>query len=281
VQAWFDLTQSAHFPALLAVFSGAPLRIGFTSGNRMKKNKNRIYTHAIDFNDRKHIADCYFDLLSPLGLPRPAPLSLKSPALSKDDKDRIDSFLALSGCGDRPLVGIHATGPIKAKRWPLSGWRQVCNHLIGRGYRIIAVGGESETALVEILRAGIGRKSSGLVNAAGILTLPQVFALMPRLRFFIANDGGPMHIAAAFGVPTLGLFGAELPRRYAPINEFSLALYRGDRFPCSPCCKPYAGSWPVCARPLCLEAITPLEVIEAVNLIENTCRDSRRGGEFA
>jgi len=91
---------------------------------------------------------------------------------------------------------------------------------------------------------------------------------MPRLKFFIANDGGPMHIAAAAGLPTLGLFGPEVPRRYSPLNDLSLALYAGENFSCSPCSKPYEGSWPTCLEPACMAAITPAQVYRAIGELE-------------
>ncbi|MCU0236494.1 MAG: glycosyltransferase family 9 protein [Acidobacteria bacterium] len=268
VDACIDLTQSAHFSAILGYVSPAAMRIGFENRNRRKRNKNRMYTHLVPFSGSEHMAACFFDLLQPFGIRRPQPLRLQPPAYSSADIDAVSAFLRGAGCATAPLVGIHASGAIPAKRWPFSGWAEICGDLIHRGYAVIAVGGDGEQEAVASIAAAIGSRSPRFVNAAGRLTMMQLFALMPRLKFFVANDGGPMHVAAAAGLPTLGLFGPEVPRRYSPLNDSSLALYKGGDLACSPCSKPYEGSWPTCRRPLCLSAITPADVRRAIGDLE-------------
>ena len=144
----------------------------------------------------------------------------------------------------------------------------LCRDLLRRGYTVVAVGGAGEEETVARIASILPGSGARLINAAGRLTLSQVFALMPRLRLFVANDGGPMHIAAASGVPTLGLFGPEVPWRYLPLNDASLALYRGGNLACSPCSRPYEGAWPTCCRPVCMEAITAADVCRAVDELE-------------
>ena len=268
VDACIDLTQSAHFSAILGFMSRAAIRVGFENKNYKKKNKNRMYTYLVPFSGQKHMAECFFDLLAPFGICRPEPLRLLAPSFSSEDLDCISFFLHQQGCEDGDLVGIHASGTVPAKHWPLSGWVEVCHDLIGRGYTVIAVGGAGEEVTNALIASAIGQQPQCFVNAAGKLTLSQLFALMPRLKFFIANDGGPMHIAAAAGLPTLGLFGPEVPWRYSPLNDSSLALYSGGHLTCSPCSKPYEGSWPTCRQPICMAAITPTEVYRAINELE-------------
>jgi ADP-heptose:LPS heptosyltransferase len=268
VDACIDLTQSAHFSALLGFVSRAAVRVGFENRSRRKRNKNRMYTHLIPFSGREHMAACFFDLLQPFGIRRPEPLRLLAPSFSAADHEAVSGFLQEAGIAGNRLVGIHASGSIVAKRWLFSGWVEVCDELVRRDYTVIAVGGAGEREAIAGIAAAVNRDAQRFVNAGGRLTLSQLFALMPRLEFFIANDGGPMHIAAAAGLPTLGLFGPEVPWRYSPLNESSLALYRGGHLACSPCSRPYEGSWPTCRRPLCMAAITPAEVCRAVSELE-------------
>lgn len=276
VDACIDLTQSAHFPALLGLASRAAVRIGFENRNPRKQNKNRLYTHAVPFSGREHMAACFFDLLQPFSIPRPKPLRLLAPKFSRADNDAVSSLLMEAGCASARLVGVHAIGTVPAKRWPFAGWVEISSDLIARGYAVIAVGDAGEREAVECIAAALGRGRRQFVNAAGRLTLAQVFALMPRLEFFVANDGGPMHIAAAAGVPTLGLFGPEVPWRYSPFNDASLWLYGGDGLACSPCSRPYEGAWPTCRRPRCMEAITPAIVRGAVDELERRSASLRR-----
>ena len=268
VGACIDLTQSSHFSAILGFVSRAAIRVGFENNNPKKRNKNRMYTHLIPFSGREHMAACFFNLLQPFGIRRPEPLRLLAPSFSGADIEAVSDFLKKTGSANGRLVGIHASGSIPAKRWPLAGWVEVCKDLIGSGYTVVAVGGAGEEEDIACIASAVGHPAQRFVNAAGRLTLSQLFALMPRLKFFIANDGGPMHIAAAAGLPTLGLFGPEVPWRYAPLNKSSLALYRGGHLACSPCSRPYEGSWPTCRQPICMAAITPAEVRRAIGDLE-------------
>ncbi len=102
-----------------------------------------------------------------------------------------------------------------------------------------------------------------IINLAGKLDVKDLFALMPKLKLFIANDGGPMHIAAAQGVPTIGLFGTDSPFRYAPFNRKSLAIYKN--LPGHPCIKPYLKEFNSCGK--CLKAIKVEEVKLAIDKI--------------
>ena len=54
------------------------------------------------------------------------------------------------------------------------------------------------------------------VNLTGNLTLPEAAACLRRAKIFIGNDSGLMHLAAAAGTPTLGLFGRSKASEYAP-----------------------------------------------------------------
>ena len=145
VDACIDLTQSAHFSAILGFISRAKIRVGFENKNDKKRNKNRMYTHLIPFSGREHMAACFFDLLTPFAMCRPEPLRLLAPSFSDSDRDHISDFLHRQGCAAGGLVGIHASGAVPAKLWPLAGWVEVCADLIRRGYTIIAVGGSGET----------------------------------------------------------------------------------------------------------------------------------------
>jgi heptosyltransferase-2 len=259
--AFIDLSQSSHFAALICLFSGAPMRIGFRTPNPKKRGKNRMYTHLIQFNHRQHIMRNYFALLAPLGVPVPPAISMLPLRYDDADEDLVDGFMAAANPDQRELVGVHLWGMIPAKRWPIGRWTETIAGLLASERRVLAVGSLNEWPAIEQVRAKLGSQAAAMVNCAGRFSLPQLFALMTRFRLFLANDGGPMHVAAAMGVPTLGLFGPETPVRYAPCNPLSLALYKGDGMECSPCSRPYDGSWPTCLHPACLERIESAEVL--------------------
>lgn len=58
----------------------------------------------------------------------------------------------------------------------------------------------------------------GAVDLVGKLTLPEVAAVLARAALYVGNDSGLMHIAAATGAPTLGLFGPTPSDEYGPVG---------------------------------------------------------------
>ena len=151
-------------------------------------------------------------------------------------------FLAVSGetqlAADRLLGG--GTGPILAiapaanwvgKTWPAEHFAVVAADLLDdrgplAGGRLLLLGGEGDRFAAEAVRRVAPRgRTIDLVGRADPLT---AYAALRRARLFIGNDSGVMHMAAAAGAPTLGLFGPSDDRLYAPWGERAVAL-RGPR----------------------------------------------------
>src|SRR5262249_53331925 len=82
------------------------------------------------------------------------------------------------------------------------------------------------------------------VSAAG-LSLEQTAELLRRCRLVVSNDTGLMHLAAAMGTATVGLFGPNSPSRYAPVGPRTASVYV-TRVSCSPCIQVHQGLVPEC-----------------------------------
>jgi ADP-heptose:LPS heptosyltransferase len=115
-----------------------------------------------------------------------------------------------------PIIGFGPTANWSGKIWPVDRFIAVFEALAGKipGARaaIFAGPGEAEGALAAPMLAAI----PNAINLAGKLSLTEVAACMERVKLFIGNDSGLMHIAAAAGAPTLGLFGRSRADEYAP-----------------------------------------------------------------
>ena len=86
----------------------------------------------------------------------------------------------------------------------------------------------------------------------------------------VSNDSGPMHLAAALGVPTIGLFGPETPVMYAPLGSHTAVFYRPPQ--CSPCINVHDNKLSNCVlgSPECLVSIEVDEVrVRTLTLIES------------
>jgi ADP-heptose:LPS heptosyltransferase len=135
---------------------------------------------------------------------------------------------------------VHGFGPILAlapaanwvgKTWPIERFAQVANRLLGpdgpmRGGRLMVLGGPEDHALTRELRNVVMRDQ--FIDLVGQVDLLTAFACLKRARLFIGNDSGTMHLAAAAGAPTLGLFGPSDERLYAPWGE-ATRVVRGPR----------------------------------------------------
>jgi heptosyltransferase-3 len=66
------------------------------------------------------------------------------------------------------------------------------------------------------------------VDLVGKLSLPEAAACLDRMALFVGNDSGLMHLAAATGVPTLGLFGPTPAAEYAPVGRRAACVIAAD-----------------------------------------------------
>lgn len=114
----------------------------------------------------------------------------------------------LSAWGVRPgdrLVGVHPGSAWRTKRWPPERYARLIARLVKeQGVRVLLIGGKDDRPLTRRISQEAGVE---VLDLAGKTDLPDLIDLAKRLELMITNDSGPMHVAAATGVPTLALFG--------------------------------------------------------------------------
>ena len=206
----------------------------------------------------------YFSLAGRFGVSKN--LKLEKLHYLKKDLRKISGLLK----NKKNLVGIHACNLLQYKVWSQKKFSEVLNYLVNEGFTPVLLGSPAESSLNKKLGEEFKKlETTGeerILDLSGKISIRELIALMSRLKFFVGIDGGPMHIAATMGLPTLGLFGHETPKRYAPFNEKSLSIYKKGS--CSPCNKAYEYSWPTCQNPRCLKKISVEEVIAAIKAIQ-------------
>ena len=126
-----------------------------------------------------------------------------------------------------------APGSVGAsKRW--TWYPEAARLLAERGFDVWVVGGPGEkTVAAEIVaRGGPGvRDLTGSDLRNGILAVAAASVA-------ISNDSGLMHIAAALGTPTMGIFGPTSPYHWAPLNGLAATVQTKTVVPCQPCHRP-------------------------------------------
>jgi heptosyltransferase II len=122
----------------------------------------------------------------------------------------------------------------------------------------------------ELIRAFISTYSGRAVDASEPRSLMHTAALLKRCNLLVSNDTGIMHLGAALGVPTVGLFGPNSPRYWAPLGPRATYVY-DTKVPCSPCLNLYADRWPLACshdeKGRCMLDITVNSVIMAAKRV--------------
>jgi lipopolysaccharide heptosyltransferase I len=216
------LLKSAHF----SILTGAPLRIGFAWSHVRDPLAPFLATHRVSPPaDAVHVVDQNLSLLGPLGIPR-EPAAFPLPRAPGADA-RAQAFLARHGVGrDERLVALLPATRGPAKQWPVAQFRALAARLVrAAGARLLVLGGPGEERLLEEVGRGLG-EAAVLSGDASLLDLA---ALLRRAQLAVGNDCGPLHLAAALGTPTLGLYGPTRPERNGPYGPRARALRSATR----------------------------------------------------
>jgi heptosyltransferase-2 len=213
--------KSAIAPAL----AGIPQRVGFVGEARFGLiNQWRWGERALPRFIDKNAA-----LALPDGTPLPPAWPLPQLVVPAREVSRWRQANALGAGGAVAL----APGSVGAsKRW--SYYPQAAQLLAERGLDVWVVGGPAEKAMAaEIVTAGGPRVRdlTGTDLRNGILA-------MAAASIAISNDSGLMHIAAALGTPTMGIFGPTSPYHWAPLNGLAATVTTKTMLPCQPCHRP-------------------------------------------
>lgn len=131
--------------------------------------------------------------------------------------------------GDRPTVAFGPTAANPWKEWSHARFVALAGRLVGpngilKGARLAILGAEDDRARMAGLIEAL--EPFDPVNLMGATDPLEAVALMRRMRLFIGNDSGLMHIAATAGTPTLGLFGPGFPVIYGPWGPHTDYIHR-------------------------------------------------------
>jgi len=129
-----------------------------------------------------------------------------------------------------PIIGLGPTSNWGPKTWAPERFVELAQRLAtetlpGARFAIFAGPGEKEAALAAPVLAAL----PGAIDLVGKLSLPEVAACMARCAIFIGNDSGLMHIGAASGTPTLGLFGPTPSDEYGPSGRCAAPVLSMDK----------------------------------------------------
>ncbi len=199
--------KSAIAPAL----AGIPERVGFLGEIRFGLlNRWRRGERALP-----RLIDKTAMLALPAGASRPEgwpPPQLVVP------RQETEAWRQASGLGARAAVALAPGSVGQHKRWPY--YAELAQALVADGYDVWVVGGPDEKEAACKIVAAAGPAARDLTGA----DLRQGVVALATARLAISNDSGLMHVAAALGTPTIGIFGPTSPWHWAPLNPLAAAL---------------------------------------------------------
>ncbi|MBI4354779.1 MAG: glycosyltransferase family 9 protein [Candidatus Omnitrophica bacterium] len=214
-------TRRSHWIIWLA---GIPRRIGY------HRKDSWLLTHRLPHRKQegsKHEAEYAMELLQVLGLEASQTLRPFVPVASTRAQE-VDQRLAQRGIkAGETLVAVHPSASCLSKRWMPDRFAQVADQLIETyGVRVVLIAGSGDDARnAEAVERAMRHRP---INMAGQLSVGELAALLKRCRLLISNDSGPVHVAAALGIPGVALFGRAQPgvnaARWRPLGPRHVVL---------------------------------------------------------
>lgn len=213
-QVTIDL-QNLFKTGLVAFLSRAPVRIGF----RRLREGNFLFNNRWvgEYKQYPHAVHKYLCLLSPIGITPKDWVIRFGLHWNPVDENPSTSFWEKNNWGpEESVVAINPGANWPSKRWPVERFACVADRLVGEfGDRILLLWGPGEKPLAE----GIAEAMDKPGFVAPETTLRSLLPLLQKCRMMISGDTGPVHLAAALGVPTVSLFGPSHPTRNGPFGE--------------------------------------------------------------
>lgn len=202
---------------LLARLAGIPFRYGVH-----KARYARFTTGSLSRRDDEHETLGPFLRLMPLLGVEPEEwrtLAVEAPGSA----ERVRRTLCAAGWdGSRPLVGLVVGASSPARAWPEGSFVELCRLLEPTGAAPALLGAREDAGRAARMAAG----APGALDLTGALGLADLPAALRLCRAVVSGDTGPMHLAAALGVPCVALYGPSRPEQTGPLDRSRCALVR-------------------------------------------------------
>lgn len=272
-QAWWQAVRSLWQPrchaavllapsfesALTAVAGGILVRVGHATDGR-----SFLLSRRVAVLPGRHRSEGFLDVVAELGA-RPVAGPVKF-SFGPDEQRFVEELFEGAGLtvDERPIL-INPAAAKKPRAWSSDRFRQLAESVAHR---------HAGTAVLvhchppfEAPEGWPAHPSIHLVKGA---TLVQLGAVIERCRLYVGNDSGPMHIAAALGLPTVGVYGPSSPDHTSPRGaEVAPHLAVSAFYPCSPCRERFFEECPspptADERPPCLDKVSVGTVLQQVD----------------
>lgn len=222
------ITWATARTARIALRAGIPVRVG-----QARRLYSGWFTHRVTVRSEggdvtSHWTQILLDYARALQCDTTDPKPRFEP--TPVDEEQAERLLHDRGLGAKEFLIVHPFNAVASRvRWPLAGWARIARALRDRlGLAVVLTGGEQDADTARSLAL-----ETNTVSLAGGTGIGAFAAVAKRARAFVGISTGTMHLAAAVGCPTLGLFPlqSDFPERWAPLGDRT-AVVRAS-FPCA------------------------------------------------
>jgi ADP-heptose:LPS heptosyltransferase len=210
----FDLAIQMHGNGSLmnpfTVMLGAKANAGYHAAGAYCPDPERY----LPLDESDHEVRRWLRLLVHLGIPDRGE-QLEFP-LQRGDWEALAAVPEAARLAGTRFVAIHPGASETARRWSPEHFAAVADYFARDGYRVVLTGTAEEAPIAAEVA---GRMRYCPVNLAGQTSLGAMAALLSRASLLVSNDTGVSHLAAALKVPSVVIFIASDPRRWAPLDQ--------------------------------------------------------------
>lgn len=226
------VTWATSHTARVAYRAGIPVRAG-----QARRLYSWRFTHRVPVRSElgdvtTHWSQIVLDYARALG----CDTADAAPRFVPAERDRTEAAQLIAGfhLPNEEYIILHPTNAIASQRgiWPSHGWAELARELRAFDLPVLLTGSDADAAInARIVQQA---QADGIIDIAGKTSIGAFGALARDARLFVGITTGSMHIAAAVGAPTVGIFPfqTDTPERWAPIGERT-AIVRAS-YPCKP-----------------------------------------------
>lgn len=251
----YDLVINLHRDLksfLFIFFINAKMKVGFKWGISFL-----FLNRSFEFNSNIHESERYLSIIRGVGF------EVADKSTKIRIPDWINEKIEISGnkkIGIFPGGGVNPGTVMYTKRWPIKNFIELSEMLIKDGFSVYVFGGLIDRPLIDEIK-----KAVPVAKEIMTVGIQDFVYYVSKMDIFIAGDTGPLHIAAATEIKTIGLFGPSSPDLVAPLNINS--TYIKANIACSPCYLPetvHKREFLKCKDNICMKKITPEMVYKTI-----------------
>lgn len=193
-------------------------RIGFSDQFRSK-----LYTNKIKFNKKQHMVQNYLDMIRSLGKKYDT-LNLEKMIISQKSSKKAEDFFKKNKIKKCVGISVGVGGSAKNRMWYEKRFAELSDKIISElKLDIVFIDSGNNDHIVQKIKSNMKQKP---FIATKNYDLKDRIAFISRCEVFISNDSGLMHVAAAQGCKTIGLFGPNTPALWGPYGKDNIGIYK-------------------------------------------------------